>query len=127
VLALLETPLAGLLQAAAVGDLAAHPPLAWRDGAAVTVVVAAENYPEAPVAGDVISGAEDDRERALPGILQAGTARAADGALVSAGGRVLSVTETGRDLVQARMNAYQRLSQVSIRGAQWRTDIGIPH
>ena len=41
VLALLETPLAGLLHAAATGTLAAHPPLRWRDGSAVTVVVAA--------------------------------------------------------------------------------------
>ena len=54
VLALLETPLAGLLHAAATGTLAAHPPLRWRDGAAVTVVVAAEGYPAAPVTGDEV-------------------------------------------------------------------------
>ena len=84
VLALLETPLAGLLHAAATGTLAAHPPLRWRDGAAVTVVVAAEGYPATPRTGDVITGAD------RPGVIHAGTARrAADGALVSAGGRVL--------------------------------------
>ena len=48
VLALLETPLAGLLHAAATGTLAAHPPLRWRDGAAVTVVIAAAGYPGTP-------------------------------------------------------------------------------
>ena len=50
VLALLRTPLAGLLHATATGALAAHPPLAWADGAAVTVVVAAEGYPGAAAA-----------------------------------------------------------------------------
>ena len=51
VLPLLETPLAGLLHAAATGTLADHPPLRWREGAAVTVVVAAPGYPEAPRTG----------------------------------------------------------------------------
>ena len=54
VLALLETPLAGLLHACATGALDAAGPLRWRDGAAVTVVVAAEDYPAAPVTGDVV-------------------------------------------------------------------------
>ena len=51
VLPLLETPLAGLLHAAATGTLADHPPLRWREGAAVTVVVAAPGYPERPRTG----------------------------------------------------------------------------
>ena len=58
VLALLETPLAGLLHAAATGTLAEHPPLRWRDGAAVTVVVASAGYPGTPRTGDVITGAD---------------------------------------------------------------------
>ena len=58
VLALLETPLTGLLHAAATGALAQHPPLRWRPGAAVTVVLAAAGYPGTPRAGDVITGAE---------------------------------------------------------------------
>ena len=58
VLALLRTPLAGLLHATATGELSGHPPLAWADGAAVTVVVAAEGYPGPPRLGDVITGAE---------------------------------------------------------------------
>ena len=56
VLALLQTPLAGLLNAAATGTLADHPPLTWRDGYAVTVVVAAAGYPESPRSGDPIGG-----------------------------------------------------------------------
>ena len=62
VLALLETPLAGLLHAAATGTLAAQPPLRWRAGSAVTVVLAAAGYPASPRSGDVITGA--DRRRA---------------------------------------------------------------
>ncbi|MGW4498697.1 phosphoribosylamine--glycine ligase [Micromonospora sp. NPDC004336] len=118
VLALLETPLAGLLHAAATGTLAAHPPLRWRDGAAVTVVVAAEGYPAAPRTGDVISGAE------RPGVIHAGTARrAADGALLSAGGRVLSCTATGPDLAAAREAAYELVRGVDLPGSHHRTDI----
>src|SRR5918997_5717331 len=58
VLALLETPLAGLLHAAATGTLASHPPLRWHPGAAVTVVLASQGYPTSSRAGDVVTGAE---------------------------------------------------------------------
>ncbi|MEU4639760.1 phosphoribosylamine--glycine ligase [Micromonospora sp. NPDC023814] len=117
VLALLETPLAGLLHAAATGTLAGHPPLRWRDGAAVTVVVAAEGYPAAPRTGDVISGAE------CPGVIHAGTRRDADGALLSSGGRVLCATATGADLAAARDAAYALVAGVELAGSHHRTDI----
>ena len=94
---LLRTPLAGLLHATATGALAAQPPLQWADGAAVTVVVAAEGYPGPPRLGDIITGAEAD------GVLHAGTRRRDDEAVVAAaGGRVLSVLGTGPDLAAAR-------------------------
>ena len=89
VLALLESPLGQALNAVATGRLAELPPLVWRDGAAVTVVLAAENYPSSPRRGDVIEGAEQ------PGVFHAGTARDENGRLVSAGGRVLSVVGAG--------------------------------
>ncbi|PZF96998.1 phosphoribosylamine--glycine ligase [Micromonospora deserti] len=117
VLALLETPLAGLLHASATGTLAEHPPLRWRDGAAVTVVVAAEGYPAAPRTGDVITGAEG------PGIIHAGTRRAADGTLRSAGGRVLCATASGPDLAAARDAAYALAAGVGLAGSHHRTDI----
>jgi phosphoribosylamine---glycine ligase len=117
VLALLRTPLAGLLHATATGALAAVPPLAWSDGAAVTVVVAAEGYPGPPRLGDVITGA--DRE----GVLHAGTRRRDDGAVVSAGGRVLSIVGTGPDLAAARAEAYRRVDGVHLAGSHHRTDI----
>ena len=119
VLALLATPLAGLLQAAATGKLAEHPPLRWHDGSAVTVVVASQNYPGSPRTGDVITGAE------VPGVIHAGTARRDDGALVSAGGRVLSVTATGPDLAAARDAAYALVDGVRLDGGQYRTDIAL--
>jgi phosphoribosylamine---glycine ligase len=117
-LALLETPLAGLLHAAATGGLAAHPPLRWRSGAAVTVVVASAGYPASPRTGDVIAGAD------RPGIQHAGTARSGE-TLVSAGGRVLACTATGADLAAARAAAYALVDGVRLDGAHYRHDIAL--
>jgi phosphoribosylamine--glycine ligase len=119
VLALLRTSLARVLHATATGELAAQPPLQWSDGAAVTVVVAAEGYPGTPRLGDVITGSDAE------GVLHAGTRRRDDGAVVSAGGRVLSVVGTGADLEQAREDAYRRLAGVHLAGSHHRTDIGL--
>jgi phosphoribosylamine--glycine ligase len=120
VLALLETPLAGLLHAAATGTLAAHPPLRWRPGAATTVVLASAGYPAAARTGDVITGAD------RPGVIHAGTARRdPDGALVSAGGRVLCGTATGPDLPSARAAAYALVEGVGMAGGQFRRDIAL--
>ena len=117
VLALLTTPLGGLLSAAATGRLAEQPALQWRDGSAVTVVLAAAGYPGTPEAGEVITGAEQD------GVIHAGTRRRDDGAIVSAGGRVLSATAVGDTLEQARARAYALLATLDLPGAQFRTDI----
>ena len=118
VLALLESPLGQLLYAAATGTLASFGELRWRDGAAVTVVLAAENYPGRPRVGDAIVGSEAD------GVLHAGTARRDDGAVVSSGGRVLSVVGTGPDLAAARSAAYDILGSIKLPGSHFRTDIG---
>ena len=119
VLALLETPLAGVLHACATGTLADVGQLSWHDGAAVTVVVAAERYPGTPVTGDDVQVGE------LPAgteVLHAGTRRDGD-RVVSSGGRVLSVTAVGPDLAAARERAYAGVAAVRLRGAHWRTDI----
>jgi phosphoribosylamine--glycine ligase len=119
VLALLETPLAGLLHAAATGRLGAHPPLRWRQGAAVTVVVAAGGYPATPRRGDVITGTGG-----VPELLHAGTAvRESDGALVSAGGRVLCATAVADTLAGARDAAYRLVERVGLAGSHHRRDI----
>jgi phosphoribosylamine--glycine ligase len=117
VLALLETPLAGLLHAAATGTLAEQPPLNWHSGAAVTVVIAAANYPGMPRLDDAITGGDQ------PGVIHAGTRRDADGVLRSAGGRVLSATATGASLADARTAAYRLVDSIQLAGGQHRTDI----
>jgi len=119
VLALLESPLGQLLYAAGTGALAEFGELRWSEGAAVTVVLAAENYPGRPRVGDVVVGSEAD------GVLHAGTARRDDGAIVSSGGRVLSVVGTGADLSAARAKAYDVLRSIRLPGSHFRTDIGL--
>jgi phosphoribosylamine--glycine ligase len=119
VLALLDSPVGQLLHAAAAGTLADFQELRWRDGAAVTVVVAAENYPGRPRLGDVVGGAEAE------GVLHAGTARREDGQVVSSGGRVLSVVGTGSDLAAARDAAYERLRSIRLSGSHARRDIAL--
>jgi phosphoribosylamine--glycine ligase len=119
VLPLLETPLAGLLHAAATGTLAEHPPLRWRPGAAVTVVVAAAGYPGTPRTGDEIVGADQ------PGIIHAGTRRADSGAIVASGGRVLSATAVGDTLETARERAYELVRSIELSGGHYRTDIAL--
>ncbi|MFI8262086.1 MULTISPECIES: phosphoribosylamine--glycine ligase [unclassified Streptomyces] len=124
VLARLRTPLAGVLLHAANGTLDAEPPLRWSADAAVTVVIASHNYPETPRTGDPIEGlaevAAEDGPDAY--VLHAGTRREGD-AVVSAGGRVLSVTATGSDLAQAREKAYKAVARIRLDGSQHRTDI----
>ena len=119
VLALLESPLGQLLYATATGTLSEFPALQWQDGYAVTVVLAAQNYPGRPRVGDVITGGDVD------GVLHAGTARRDDGAVVSSGGRVLSVVGTGTDLDGARDSAYATMSRITLPGSHFRTDIAL--
>src|SRR5450432_424717 len=123
VLALLETPLAGLLHAAATGTLAAHPPLTWRDGFAVTVVIAAAGYPANPRKGDVIDGLDDVVQPAY--VLHGGTGTDGDGRTVAAGGRVLSVTAVGDTLDAARDAAYAGIDKITMSGGHHRTDIAL--
>ncbi|WP_432188922.1 phosphoribosylamine--glycine ligase [Streptomyces sp. Tue6028] len=124
VLARLKTPLAGVLRAAADGTLADLAPLRWSDDAAVTVVVASHNYPDTPRTGDPITGLDDVAAQDAPDayVLHAGTKRDGD-AVVSAGGRVLSVTATGTDLTEARVRAYAAVARIGLDGSQHRTDI----
>ena len=121
VLARLRTPLAGLLRAAATGHLADFPALRWSEEAAVTVVIASYNYPDTPRTGDPITGL--DAVPAPAYVLHAGTRREADGRVVSAGGRVLSVTATGSDLDAARGSVYAGVTAISLDGSHHRGDI----
>jgi phosphoribosylamine--glycine ligase len=130
VLALLRTPLGGVLSAAARGTLDEVGPLQWHPGSAVTVVLAAPGYPEAPRTGGVLSGdslaaaaaAESGWDAAW--VVHAGTARR-DGGLVATGGRVLCATARAADLAGARERAYGLLEGIDLAGGHFRRDIGL--
>lgn len=125
VLARLRTPLAGVLRAAARGELATLPPLEWDPRSAVNVVVAAEHYPATPTTGDAIGGIERAEEVEGVHVLHAGTATDETGTLVSAGGRVLSVVAVADDLPRARDAAYAAVGRIDLRGSHTRPDIAL--
>jgi phosphoribosylamine--glycine ligase len=116
----IEGDLAQALLAAANGDLA-EVELGAADTAVVTIVLAAEGYPEARDAGSPIEGVEDaEAQGAL--VFHAGTA-VRDGQLVTSGGRILNVTGHGDTLDDARARAYEACERISFQGARYRRDI----
>ncbi len=121
-MALLASPLAPLLKAAADGTLDQVAPPRWQEGAAVAVVMASAGYPESSRSGDAITGTETLAAERDVDVIHAGTA-SRDGSLVTSGGRVLAVTARGSDVPAARARAYAAISSISFDGAQWRTDI----
>jgi phosphoribosylamine--glycine ligase len=125
ILALLRTPLSTLLHGAATGTLDQVGMPHWLDATAVTVVMSSAGYPATSSSGDAITGV--DAANALDGVdvIHAGTALAEDGSLVTAGGRVLSVTAVGTDLADARARAYAGVGAIRIEGGQHRTDIAL--
>ena len=117
---LLKTPLASLLYNAATGNLKGTT-LEWKDESAVTVVLAAEGYPSAPKSGGVVTGFSTiDKVQ----IYHAGTSATEQG-VVASGGRVLTITGIGEDLTEARNRAYRAISQISLPGSFYRTDIAL--
>lgn len=122
VLPRLITPLSGLLMAAASGQLAGRPWPEFSDQVAVTVVLASEGYPQAPITGRPLTGLT--KASTVPGVHVAHAATAlAGGQLVAAGGRVLSVVAVGADFAAARTRAYRALDSITLEGGQYRTDI----
>jgi phosphoribosylamine--glycine ligase len=121
-LARLDCDLFELLDATARGGLDPEA-VAVRGGAAVTVVLAAEGYPERPRTGDPLPGL--DRAAAVSGVqVHHGGTAWRDGALVTAGGRVLSLTGRGEDLAAAAQAAYRAVDAVAWPGMQVRRDLG---
>jgi phosphoribosylamine--glycine ligase len=112
--------LGAVLLGAARGELPVGA-LGWDARVAVCVVVAASGYPGAPRTGDPIIGVDAAAPDAI--VFHAGTARR-DGALVSAGGRVLGVTAVGLGVEQARERAYAAADRIELPGKQLRRDIG---
>ncbi|MFL5822797.1 MAG: phosphoribosylamine--glycine ligase [Solirubrobacteraceae bacterium] len=119
----LRSDLLDLVQAASEPGGLDGRELEWAPETAVTVVLASRGYPESSSSGDVISGLE-----ALPDevyVTHAGTALTPDGALVTAGGRVLSVTALGRDAAVARSASYAAADVIQFDGKQLRRDIAL--
>jgi phosphoribosylamine--glycine ligase len=98
-------------------------------GAAVTVVLAAQGYPQQPRSGDVIHGLGPDGQLATPNenviIFHAGTSRNDQGQFVTSGGRVLAVTGLGADVGEARRRAYEGAALVTFEGSVRRSDIAM--
>ena len=94
--------------------------LEWDPRATVTVVLASRGYPQSSSSGDVIDGL--DRVPAGIEVTHAGTAER-DGAIVTAGGRVLNVTALGDGVPAARAAAYAAADVIAFDGRQLRRDI----
>ena len=119
----LDSDIVPYLLAAATGTLAGQPPPVWSNDSAVCVVLAADGYPDSPVGGGVIRGADAD----LGGkavVFHAGTSRDADGTLRAAGGRVLNVCARGASFLEARADAYAAVEAIDFPGGFHRSDIG---
>ena len=118
VLPRLRSDLLDLLQRAVTPGGLAGATLEWDERAAVTVVLASRGYPASSSSGDVISGLE----QAGGEVTHAGTALQ-DGAIVTAGGRVLNVTALGEDREAARQAAYAAADVITFDGKTYRRDI----
>ena len=120
----LSTDLLDLLWAACErGGLGDAAPLRWAPRTAVTVVLASAGYPESSSSGDVIVGL--DAVPADVAVTHAGTARNSAGQIITAGGRVLSVTALGQDAADARSAAYAAADMIDFSGRQLRRDIAL--
>ncbi|MFN2383652.1 MAG: phosphoribosylamine--glycine ligase [Gemmatimonadota bacterium] len=122
-LPLLESDLLELLLGTATPRGLAGAAARWTPGTAVTVVAAADGYPGPYATGQPLDLPATLAKTEDVVVFHAGTRR--DGArLVTAGGRVLTVTGLGADVAAARQSAYAALDQIGSQGLRWRTDIG---
>ncbi len=112
-----------LLLACARGDLTQAPAPVFKPGVVICVVLAAKGYPDSPLEGSVIRGADQDFGPHVQ-VFHAGTKLRDDGALAAAGGRVLNVCAYGEDVAQARERAYEAIAKIDWPGGFHRTDIG---
>jgi phosphoribosylamine---glycine ligase len=119
----LESDLAEVMLAAASGDLKGMR-LKWSDAACVCVVLASDGYPGPHETGFEISGLDEAGAIEGVSVFHAGTAER-DGAIVTAGGRVLSVSATGQSFASARARAYDAAEKINFEGKHVRSDIAL--
>lgn len=119
----MKSDLAPVLLLAAQGQLAGAPKIVWDERPAVTVVYAAQGYPDEPLKGSVIRGVMQANAVEDVVVFHAGTRVDSDGLLRADGGRVLNVTATGATLRDAVNAAYEGVSQIDWPGGFCRRDI----
>ena len=112
-----------VLLACARGDVSKVPPPAFKPQTVICVVMAAKGYPDSPLEGSIIRGAEQDFGPHVQ-VFHAGTKRRADGQLAAAGGRVLNICAEGDDIAHARERAYEAVRKIDWPGGFSRSDIG---
>ena len=112
-----------LLLACARGDVSRLAPPSFKDQTVICVVLAAKGYPDSPLEGSIIRGADQDFGPDVM-VFHAGTRRRPDGQLIAAGGRVLNVCAQGDDIAQARERAYAAVRRIDWPGGFSRSDIG---
>ncbi|KAG8590937.1 hypothetical protein GDO81_006979 [Engystomops pustulosus] len=122
ILPLLQSDLYEVIQATIAGGLAGSMPVWLEDHAAVTVVMASGGYPGSYNKGLEITGLSKAKELGLE-VFHAGTTLK-DGKVVTSGGRVLTVTSVGKDLLSALEEANKGVSAIDFPGAVYRKDIG---
>jgi phosphoribosylamine--glycine ligase len=123
ILVRLRTDLSAIFDAVArdsLGDLRVE----WSEEASACVVLAARGYPESPETGAPIGGLPEASRLEGVQVFHAGTKRADDGSLVTAGGRVLGVTSTGATLERALARCYDAAARIRWDGLHYRRDIG---
>jgi len=118
-LARLDSDLLDLLEGCINGTLMAQRPV-WKAGAAVCVIAASGGYPEAYETGKVVSGLAEATRHAV--VFHAGT-RLEQGAVVTAGGRVLGLTAVGADIRTAQQEAYRAMRYIHFERIHFRQDI----
>ncbi len=118
----MKSDLVPVLEAALAGKLDALPDIDWDRRTALTVVLAASGYPDAPRKGDLVRGLpKTDADDAV--VFHAGTA-AVDSDTLTDGGRVLGVTALGDSVRMAQKRAYELAETIAFDGMQYRRDIG---
>jgi phosphoribosylamine---glycine ligase len=123
ILPLLETPLEELILACVEQRLEQMPAIAWKQGAAATVVAAAGGYPGEYEKGQVITGITQATDAGVT-VFHAGTTLNQQQEIVTAGGRVLNITGIGADFAEAIAQAYTGLESIHFEGMYYRRDIG---
>ena len=119
----LKSDLLPYLHACATGRLGDLPELEWHDDCAICVVMAAKGYPEDPLKGTEIKGADADFGLDVV-VFNAGASRDPDGTLRANGGRVLNICARGPDLKTARERAYGAIARIDWPEGFYRSDIG---